>query len=111
MAMIRALEAAHTADVAEAYARGERCLSVVYGPLETPDEQAAVDTLSAQLWGLATTLGGREDQLLRSVGRDDRTTWWWRSTDGAPADVIAGHAEHLAHQLGRSWWQISQDPQ
>ena len=111
MAMIRALEAAHTADVAEAYARGERCLSVVYGPVETPDEQTDLDALNVQLWDLATALGGRPDQMLRSIGRDDRTTWWWRSTDDLPADVITGHAEHLAHQLSRCWWQISQDPQ
>ena len=110
LAMMAALEGVHTADLAELYARGERCLSVVYGAVESPRDQDDVDELHDALAGLPEVLGGRPDQHLRVSGRADRSTWWWASSDGLPADVIAAHAEHLAHQHARSWWHISQDP-
>ncbi len=111
LAMLRALEAAHTTDVAEAYARGERCLTVVYGPVETDEEQADLGALCARLWALAQTLGGNQSQLLRTLGCDDRSTWWWGSTTSLPADVITDHAADVANSLSRSWWRISQDPE
>ena len=107
--MIRALEAEHTTAAAEACTRGERCLTVIYGPLDNDEEQADVDALSAQLWALAEDLGGDTSQLLRTLGRGHRTTWWWSSTTDLRADVIARHAEHLVHLRSRSWWRLSQD--
>lgn len=108
--MVRALEAEYAFSVATAYARGERCLSVVYGPLETRDEKELVDQLNAQLQQLASALGGSPAQLIRSGGQSDRATWWWTSSAGLHADVVAGHAADLARQVARPWWRISQDP-
>lgn len=61
LAMLRALEDAHTADAAEAYARGGRCLTVIYGNIETAEHQADLDSLTKDLHGLAETLGAANE--------------------------------------------------
>lgn len=105
------LQNAHTADVAEAYARGERCVSVIYGNIETAEEQADLDSLTKDLHDLAETLGADNCQWLRTGGRDDRCTWWFGSSDDVSAEIITARAVEVARGYERSWWRISQDPE
>ena len=109
-ATLKALERLYLAGLAESYAMGNRCLTVVHGPITTPAEREAVHDLHRQLGHLAVDLGGSGDQLDRSDDAYDHSTWWWTSSTDLHADVIAGHAAHLAHQLARPGWKISQDP-
>ena len=109
-ATLKALERLYVAGLAESYAMGNRCFTVAHGPIKTSSQREVIHKLHAQLRHLAADLGGSTDQLSHSDDSYDHSTWWWRSSADLHADVIAGHAEHLAHQLAWPGWKITQDP-
>lgn len=65
---------------AEAYAHGWRCVTVVHGPPETPQDEQLLHTLRLRLESLPETLGGSAGQLRRAQ-RLSRFSWKlrWRS--------------------------------
>jgi hypothetical protein len=103
-----AAQAAVTA--ALAYAHGQRCLTVVHGDPESPEDQAALHRLYESLSNAAVLAGGSCRQLVRTEGTNDTTTWWWASSEQISADEIVHQAIQLAHACARPWWRIRDNP-
>jgi len=98
------------ADTALAYAHGQRCLSVVHGDPETPEDDAALSLLRDGLYHVAVLAGGSRTQLVRIVGTNDTTTWWWAGSEQISADELVERAAHIAKACARSWWRIDDNP-
>jgi hypothetical protein len=83
---------------AEAYANGERRLTVATGDLESAADAARLHALHAGYRGGATV-----------IGRNDRATWCWRSTPEVPAAELVRAARAVAERLDPGWWRIAAD--
>jgi hypothetical protein len=87
---------------AEDLARGVRHLSVVTGELETGDDVARIEQLTAAAWQ------GRDGARMRTYrGGGDYVTFF---IAGVAADQFVEELAALAEALNPGWWRITGSP-
>ena len=84
---------------------GECWLTVVTGDLESATDAARLRALHADIEAAVTAAGYRGFE--RTIGRNDRTTWCWRSTPEVPAAELVRAARAVAERLDPGGWQIA----
>ncbi|ORX21141.1 hypothetical protein [Mycobacterium xenopi] len=87
---------------AEDLAHGVRHLTVVTGDLETADDVARLDRLTAAAWQ------GREGaRMITYRGGNDYVIFF---IDGAAAELFVDDLAALAETLDPGWWRIVRSP-
>ena len=94
---------------AEAFARGERCLRVVHGDPDSPQEARRIDSLAAMAEQVVLEVDA-PGQWLRTVGTNDTSTFWFAGSEQVDADFLVAALAARVLAIAPPWWRLSEDP-